>query len=92
MLSFVDALKQLIADTQATGGALIEHHRPTPELLQRLREYAFKCLAEIDAEQYILLDWFTEGEFDENVRVCVVHLHKLGITEEDRIYQLLILQ
>ena len=61
MLSFVDALNELIADTQTTGGAIIEHHRPSPELLQRLREDAFQCLAEVEAEQDVLIDWFTEG-------------------------------
>lgn len=46
MLSFVDAIKQIIAYTQATGGMTIERTSPSPQLLQKLREYAVQRLDE----------------------------------------------
>jgi hypothetical protein len=88
MLSFVDALKQIIANIQATGGMTIERTLPSPQLLQELREYAVQRLAEATSI-YQLEEWFTEGYFDEHVRVCVVHLHKLGISQDDRAYHLI---
>lgn len=88
MLSFVDALKQIIANIQATGGMVIEKTLPSPLLLQQLREYAFQRLAET-TKMYLLDDWFTEGYFSDYVRACVVYLHKLGISGDDRIYHLL---
>ena len=88
MLSFVDALKQIIANIQATGGVVIERSFPPPRLLQQLREYAVQRLTETTS-MYLLDDWFTEGYFDEYVRVSVVYLHKLGISDDDRIYHLL---
>lgn len=88
MLSFVDALKQIIANIQATGGMTIERTLPSPQLLQGLREYAVQCLAETTGS-YHLEEWFTEGFFEEYVRACAVHLYKLGISQDDRIYHLL---
>jgi hypothetical protein len=67
---------------------VIEKTLPSPQLLQRLREYAVQCLAETTSS-YQLEEWFIEGHFDEHVRVCVVHLHKLGITQDDRTYDLI---
>ncbi len=37
MLSFVEALKQIIDNVQTTGGAVIERSFPSPSLVQRLR-------------------------------------------------------
>ncbi len=88
MLSFVDALKQIIVNIQTTGGMTIERTLPSPQLLQELREYAVQHLAETTSI-YQLEEWFTEGYFDEHVRVCVVHLYKLGITQDDRAYHLI---
>lgn len=88
MLRFVDTLKQIIADTQATGGMTIERASPSPQLLQRLRAYAVQCLAEATSV-YPLEEWFIEGAFDEHVRVCIVHLQKLGISQDDQTYQLI---
>lgn len=90
MLSFVEALKQTIAHVQTTGGAVIERSFPSSSLVQRLREYAVRLLSENVSHSYVLLgEWFNEGFFEEYVRVCVVHLHKLGIVGDDRIYQIL---
>lgn len=81
MLSFVDALKQIIADIQATGGMTIERTSPSSQLLQKLREYTVQCLAEATSA-YQLEEWFTMGSFDEHVRVCIVHLHELGLSSD----------
>lgn len=90
MLSFVEALKQIIAYVQTTGGAVIERSFPSSSLVQRLREHAVHLLSENGGHSYVLLgEWFSEGFFEEYVRVCVVHLYKLGIAEDDRIYRIL---
>lgn len=89
MLSFVDSLKQIIADVQTTGGAVIERSVPSPDLLQRLREYAVQHIAETKTSRYTLIEWFTEGFFDEYVRVCVIHLRKLGVVDDDLTYRVI---
>src|SRR5947207_179946 len=88
MLNFVDSLKQIIADTQATGGMIIERASPSPQLLQKLREYAVQSMAQANTA-YQLQEWFIERSFDEHVRACIVHLHKLGIIQDDRVYHLI---
>lgn len=89
MLSFVEALKRIIANVQKTGGAVIERSFPSPLLVQKLREYALHILPEIAGSYHIIFEWFNEGFFEEYIRVCVVHLFKLGIVEDDHIYRLL---
>jgi hypothetical protein len=89
MLSFVEALKQIIANIQTTGGAVIERTFSSSQLLQKLREHAIHILSENAAKSYVLDEWFTEGFFDEYVRVCVIYLYKLGIVHDDHIYRLL---
>src|SRR6266705_923790 len=88
MLSFVDALKRMIADVEATGGAVIERTFPSHQLQQQLREYAIQVLHE-SADNYSVGIGFVEGHFEEQIRACVVHLHKLGILNDDRVYHLL---
>lgn len=83
MLSFVDSLKQIIAEVQFTGGAIVERNVVPPILLQRLREHAVQRLAKLKESRGILFEWFIEGFFDKSVHACVVHLHKLGIVEDD---------
>jgi len=89
MLSFVDSLKQIIADVQATGGAVIERTTFSPNLLQKLREYAVQQVAETKAADWTLMEWFTEGFFDAYVRACVIHLSKLGIADEESVYRII---
>lgn len=89
MLSFVDSLKQIIADVQTTGGATVERSTPSANLLQRLKEYALQRIAETKAPEWTLLEWFTEGFFDEYVRVCTIHLRKLGITDDDVVFRII---
>jgi hypothetical protein len=88
MLSFVDALKRMIADIEATGGAIIEKTFPSHQLQQQLREYATQVLHE-STDSYSVWLGFLEGHLEDQVRACVVHLHKLGISNDHSIYHLL---
>jgi hypothetical protein len=90
MLNFIEAVKQVVADVQATGGAVVERSCPTPELIRQLKEYAIRRIAETKPHQWVILDWFTEGFFDEYVRVCVVHLRKLTLEDAQFHYRVLI--
>ncbi len=89
MLTFVDSLKQIIADVQATGGAVVERSTPSPSLLQKLREYAVQQIAANKAPDWTLSEWFTDGFFDAYVRACVIHVSKLGIADEDSVYRII---
>ena len=89
MLSFVDSLKQIIAEVQTTGGATLEHDVVDPILLQRLREHAVQSIAISKQIRGILVEWFIEGFFEKSVHACVVHLHKLGIMEDDLTYRII---
>ena len=46
MLSFIESLKQIVADVQATGGAVVERSGPSSDLLRRLKEYAVRRMGE----------------------------------------------
>ncbi|MEM4204187.1 MAG: hypothetical protein QXS54_08975 [Candidatus Methanomethylicaceae archaeon] len=89
MLSFIDSLKQVIADVKVSGGAVIEHSTPPSDVLERLKQFALQRIAETSASEWILLEWFTEGFFDEYVRVCWIHLRKLGISDNSLIYRVI---
>jgi len=89
MLSFTDSLKQVISDVKMSGGAVIERGTPSPDVLQKLKEFALRRIAETNAPEWTLLEWFTEGFFDEYVRVCWIHLRKLGISDNDLIYRVI---
>jgi len=65
MLSFTDSLKQVIADVKMSGGAVIERSTLPPDLLQKLKEFALQRIAETNAPEWTLLEWFTKGLFDE---------------------------
>lgn len=90
MLRFVDFLKQIVADVHISGGAVIERSKPSPDLLQRLREYALNQIAEGKTKNWVLMEWFTEGYFDEYIRVCSVHLQKIGVKDTGLIYRVLV--
>ncbi len=89
MLSFTDSLKQVIADVKMSGGAVIERGTPPPDVLQKLKEFALQRIAETNAPEWTLLEWFTEGFFDEYVRICWIHLRKLGISDNDLVYRVI---
>jgi hypothetical protein len=89
MLSFTDSLKQVIADVKMSGGAVIERVTPPPDVLQKLKEFALQRIVETNALEWTLLEWFTEGFFDEYVRVCWIYLRKLGISGNNLIYRVI---
>lgn len=89
MLRFTHSLKQVIADVKVSGGAVLEHSTPSHNVLLKLREFALQRIAETETSEWIILDWFTEGFFDEYVRVCWIHLRKLGISDDDLIYHVI---
>jgi|FaiFalFF_MnMetaG_3_1042247.scaffolds.fasta_scaffold08500_2 hypothetical protein len=89
MLSFIDGLKQVISDVKMSGGAVIERSTPPPDVLQKLKEFALRSIAETNGSEWMLLEWFTEGFFDEYVRVCWIHLRKLGISDDELIYRVI---
>lgn len=89
MLSFVESLKHTISHIQHTEGAIIEHALPPDMLLQKLREYAVKQMSVSNTPADIFLEWFTGGLFSEHVRVCFVHLAKLGIVDEETSFKLI---
>jgi hypothetical protein len=89
MLSFTDSLKQVIAVVRESGGAIIERDTPSSAVLQKLKEYALQRIAETNASEWRLVEWFTEGFFDEYVRVCWIHLRKLGISDSDLMYRVI---
>lgn len=89
MMTFIDSLKRIVYDAHATGGTVIERSTVDSTLLQKLREHAVQQLAAGTQTKYLLLEWFSEGYLDEYVRVCVVYLRKLGITETSRVFQLI---
>jgi len=94
MLSFVDQLKDVVYEVEHTGGDPLERLIPPPSLVQQLRAYAMKLLEEIQGVRVhrisgFLLEEFNEGLFDEGVRVSMIFLHRLGITDEKRVEEML---
>ena len=90
MITFFEAIKYIVANVRLTGGDTREHSTPPPDLIQRLREYAVQQMSPHTKRfSYLLLEWFAEGFFNELVRICVVHLNKLGIVEQEKMYRIL---
>lgn len=94
MLSFIEQLKDIIYEVEQTGGDPLERLLPSPYLVQLLRAYALKTIGEIPSTQSyriseFLLEEFNEGFFDEGIRVSIIFLNKLGITDSKRIEETL---
>jgi hypothetical protein len=90
MIGFIESLKNTIDDVKATGGASVERSAPSQSLLQQTREYVLKRIAETKTARWFLFEWMTQGLFDEYIRVSVVYLRKLGITDEDLTFRTII--
>ena len=90
MIGFIESLKSTIDDVKATGGASVERSAPSQTLLQQIREYVLKRLAETKTARWFLFEWMTQGLFDEYIRVSVVYLRKLGITDEDLTFRTIV--
>ena len=94
MLSFIERLKDIIYEVEQTGGDPLERLLPSPHLVQQLRAHALKTIEEIPSAQGhrisgFLLEEFNEGFFDEGVRVSIIFLNRLGITDNKRIEETL---
>ena len=94
MLSFIDRLKDVVYEVEQTGGNSLERLIPPLRLVQQLRTYAMKLLEEIQGVHShrisgFLLEEFNEGFFDEGVRASVIFLHRLGVTDEERVGEIL---
>jgi hypothetical protein len=90
MIGFIELLKNTIDDVKATGGASVERSAPSQSLLQQIREYVLKRITETKTARWFLFEWMTQGLFDEYIRVSVVYLRKLGITDEDLTFRTII--
>jgi hypothetical protein len=90
MLSFIESLKEVVSEVQATGGAVVERTRPSPALLRRLKDYTMDRLQSSTHIGNLIADWFVGQMFDEYVRVCVVHLCKQTLGDEELQYLSLI--
>ncbi len=94
MLSFVERLKELISDVESTGGNPVQKLSPPPDLVLRLKGYAIKRLrgerepVPRDIE-FFLLEGFNEGSFEEGIRVSLVHLGEMGITDFEEVSRIL---
>ncbi|MHC1571665.1 MAG: hypothetical protein ACXQTL_02780 [Methanosarcinales archaeon] len=93
MLSFIERLKDIVYEVEQTGGDPLEL-LPSPHLVQQLRAHALKTIEEIPSAQGhrfsgFLLEEFNEGFFDEGVRVSIIFLNRLGITDNERIEEIL---
>jgi len=94
MLSFIERLKDIIYEIEQTGGDSLERLLPSPHLVQQLRAHALKTIEGIPSAQGhrfsgFLLEEFNEGFFDEGVRVSIIFLNRLGITDNKRIEEIL---
>lgn len=94
MLSFIDRLKNVVYEVEQTGGNPLERLIPPPSLVQELRTYAMKLLEEVQGIHAhrisgFLLEEFNEGFFDEGVRVSMIFLHRLGVTDKKRVEEVL---
>lgn len=94
MLSFIERLKDIIYAIERTGGDPLERLLPSPHLVQQLRAHALKTIEERASTQghrisRFLLEEFKEGFFDEGVRVSIIFLNRVGITDNKRIEEAL---
>lgn len=90
MLSFTEELKELIHDVETRGGSPVQKILPPPELMLKLKGYVIKKLRE-QPEQlsqkvvFFLVEEFNEGFFEESIRVCLIHLGEMGITDPEEL-------
>jgi len=94
MLSFTEQLKELILDVEANGGSPIQKLSPPPDLVLKLKGYVIKRLRE-ESEPLprtvglFLPEEFNEGFFEEGIRVSLVHLGEMGITDSEDVLEIL---
>jgi hypothetical protein len=94
MLSFTEQLKELIHDVETRGGSTVQKISPPSELMLKLKGYVIKRLREQPEQlsrnvEFFLLEEFNEGFFEEGIRVCLVHLGEMGITDPEEVSRIL---
>lgn len=94
MLSFTERLKELILDVETSGGSPVQKLSPSPDLVLQLKGYAIKRLREESeplprSVEFFLLEEFNEGFFEEGIRVSLVHLGEMGITDSEDVLKIL---
>jgi len=94
MLSFTERLKELIFDVERTGGSPVQKLSPSPDLVLQLKGYAIKRLREEPGPlprsvEFFLLEEFNEGFFEEGIRVSLVHLGEMGISNTEEVLAIL---
>lgn len=94
MLSFTEELKELIHDVEMKGGSPVQKTSPPPELMLKLKGYVIKRLREQPEElprnvEFFLVEEFNEGFFEESIRVCLIHLGEMGITDPEEVSRIL---
>lgn len=89
MLSIVSTIQNMLSDIERTGGARSESLRPSPELLQRIKQTVPSGFSR-SPDQSALEAQLIDIQFEEHVRVCYVYLRKRGVAQDDRILQLLL--
>ncbi len=94
MLSFTERLKELIFDVERTGGSPVQKLSPSPDLVLQLKGYAIKRLREEPgllprSVEFFLLEEFNGGFFEEGIRVSLVHLGEMGISNTEEVLAIL---
>ena len=94
MLSFTEQLKELIFDVERNGGSPVQKLSPSPDLVLKLKGYAIRRLREEPEPlprnvEFFLLEEFNEGFFEEGIRVSLVHLGEMGITDSEEVLEIL---
>lgn len=94
MLSFVESLKNIIADIEDNGGNPVQRISPSANLVLYLKSYAINRLKNEPeplsnrVSDYILEE-FNEGFFEEGVNASLVHLTEMGFTNDTEIRSIL---
>jgi hypothetical protein len=94
MLIFTEQLKELIHDVEASGGSPVQKISPPLKLMLKLKGYVIKRLREQASPlprnvEFFLLEEFNEGFFEEGIRVCLIHLGEMGITDPEEVSSIL---
>lgn len=94
MLSFTEQLKELVFDVETSGGKTIQKTSPSNKLILELKGFTVKKLREQPEPlsrnvEYFLMEEFNEGFLEEGIRVCLIHLGEMGITDSEEVSSIL---
>jgi hypothetical protein len=94
VLSFAVNLKELLHSVETTGGSPLQKTVPPPNLVVRLKSHFMDRLREYQTalprglQRFLELE-LNQGSVEEAVRIGLIHLSELGITDEDRVWRVL---